>query len=786
IEWGSGFGGNNADSGVYRIDYVRGDRSPIAAAKADKTSGHAPLTVRFDSAGSRDPDGDPLTFAWDFDGDGTTDSTETAPSHTYTANGDYTARLTVTDGGGRSAAANVRIVVGNTPPVITLTAPADGGFIDFGDQVSYKVTVTDAEDGTVDCQDVIVQPGLGHDEHSHGYEQIRGCEGLAVMSGDEGHVGANIFGVLSAKYTDKGGNGASPLTGESILVLQPKHKEAEYYTSTGRTADGIGEDSAGVQKETTTDTGGGQNIGFITDGDWFALRPATLQGIDQVRFRVAGASDGGRLEVRVGAPDGPLAGTATFAGTGGWQTWTTVTAEIADDVPAGSELFFVTRRPEGTSTTGYLANLNWVEFAGRGVTHNQRPAVDLSASPTTGTGPLEVDFTASATDPDGDTPISYAWVFGDGGTATGASVSHTYTAPGTFTAKVTATDSRGASGSKTVTVTVRSPDITCFSGRSDDFLGSTLDRSRWTTVVRENQQLAVRDGKLVIPSASSDIYQNTNNTPNIVLQDLPSGPFQATAKVHFPARRAYQQAGLVIYGDDDNYAKMVIEGRSDTDDAANRIFQFIREEAGQPNEVGESNTAPLGAAYPDTVWVRFTSDGQNLTASYSADGQAFTAMPQTKALAGMANPKVGLLSLVGGGGDRPVVDAEFDWFSVVPDDTASVDPNDDFTGTTLDGCRWNSVVRPNAAGYGVADGSLRIDTSNGDIYGGATDTPSNFILQRAPEGDWVIETEVDASAFDEQYQQAGLIAYLDDANYVKLDQLALNEAGTPVQRAVEL
>ena len=32
IEWGSGFGGDNADSGVYRIDYVAGDKAPIAEA----------------------------------------------------------------------------------------------------------------------------------------------------------------------------------------------------------------------------------------------------------------------------------------------------------------------------------------------------------------------------------------------------------------------------------------------------------------------------------------------------------------------------------------------------------------------------------------------------------------------------------------------------------------------------------------------------------------------------------------------------------------------------------
>ena len=91
IEWGSGFGGDNTDSGVYRIDYVQGNRAPIARAQADKTSGIAPLTVQFSSDGSLDPDGTPITYAWDFDGDGTTDSTDANPSHTYTANGNFSA-----------------------------------------------------------------------------------------------------------------------------------------------------------------------------------------------------------------------------------------------------------------------------------------------------------------------------------------------------------------------------------------------------------------------------------------------------------------------------------------------------------------------------------------------------------------------------------------------------------------------------------------------------------------------------------------------------------------------
>ena len=137
------------------------------------------------------------------------------------------------------------------------------------------------------------------------------------------------------------------------------------------------------------------------------------------------------------------------------------------------------------------------------------------------------------------------------------------------------------------------------------------------------------------------------------------------------ANQQYQQAGLVVYGDDDNYAKMVLQGRSATADHAARIFQFIREENGVPNEVTASNTANLGDAFPDTYYVRFMSDGTNLTAHYSADGTTFTAMPETKALAGITNPRIGLISLANTGTSKPVIDAAFDWFQITPDDTAT-------------------------------------------------------------------------------------------------------------------
>ncbi|MDQ3786568.1 MAG: PQQ-dependent sugar dehydrogenase, partial [Actinomycetota bacterium] len=118
LDYGTGWFSGDENSALYRIEYVADGLSPIAKAAADKTSGTAPLTVNFSSAGSSDPDGDPITFSWTF-GDGGT-STAANPSHTYAANGSYTATLTVRDSTGKTATASVQITVGNTAPTVTV------------------------------------------------------------------------------------------------------------------------------------------------------------------------------------------------------------------------------------------------------------------------------------------------------------------------------------------------------------------------------------------------------------------------------------------------------------------------------------------------------------------------------------------------------------------------------------------------------------------------------------------------------------------------------------------
>jgi PKD repeat protein len=83
---------------------------------------------------------------------------------------------------------------------------------------------------------------------------------------------------------------------------------------------------------------------------------------------------------------------------------------------------------------------------------NSTPVVSIAFSPSSGSVPLNVDFTASLS---GATASSYKWSFGDGTTSIAALPSHIYQTSGNYTAEVTVTDSGGgtASASSLVAVT---------------------------------------------------------------------------------------------------------------------------------------------------------------------------------------------------------------------------------------------------------------------------------------------------------------------------------------------
>ena len=93
-------------------------------------------------------------------------------------------------------------------------------------------------------------------------------------------------------------------------------------------------------------------------------------------------------------------------------------------------------------------------------------------------------------------------------------------------------------------------------------------------------------------------------------------------------------------------------------------------------------------------------------------------------------------------------------------------PGDAFAGARLDGCRWNRIVRYDGGGLDVSGGALHLELTGGDILGPRNTAP-NLVLQRAPAGAWTIETTVRVP-LRSGTQQAGLLVYRDDGDYVKL------------------
>lgn len=93
--------------------------------------------LSFDGTGSSDPDGDPLTYSWDF-GDGYMGAGPT-PSHVYANDGTYTVCLTVDDGELADQECTTAVIA-NVAPVVTVSGPTP---LNEGDTATYSATVVD-------------------------------------------------------------------------------------------------------------------------------------------------------------------------------------------------------------------------------------------------------------------------------------------------------------------------------------------------------------------------------------------------------------------------------------------------------------------------------------------------------------------------------------------------------------------------------------------------------------------------------------------------------------------
>jgi len=150
---------------------------------------------------------------------------------------------------------------------------------------------------------------------------------------------------------------------------------------------------SGVQLENTSDTGGGQNVGYIDTGDWMGYRiNVPSAGTYRVQYRVASQNGGGsiRLESLGG---GTVYGTIAVPPTGGWQTWQTISHNVT--LPAGQQEI-------GLAAAAGGFNLNWIGFSAVntppiGQTIWLRGSNNLYASGENGTTAMRCNRTAVGT-----------------------------------------------------------------------------------------------------------------------------------------------------------------------------------------------------------------------------------------------------------------------------------------------------------------------------------------------------------------------------------------------------
>jgi glucose/arabinose dehydrogenase/chitodextrinase len=221
-----GFDDNTGQLGVSkirRIRYVQSNQPPVAVSSADTSAGPAPLTVNFSSAGSSDPEGSPLTYSWTF-GDGAT-STAANPSHVYTQAGQYTARLSVSDGVNTTLAAPISIKAGN-PPTATILTPQDGATFRAGDVISFSGVATDTEDGTLPASAFSWTLDFLHAEHVHpGTPQIGSKNGSFTIRTSGHDFSGNTRYRITLTVMDSDG-----LTATKSVIIYPEKVNLNFST----------------------------------------------------------------------------------------------------------------------------------------------------------------------------------------------------------------------------------------------------------------------------------------------------------------------------------------------------------------------------------------------------------------------------------------------------------------------------------------------------------------------------------------------------------------------------
>jgi parallel beta-helix repeat protein len=415
------------------VVYKSGPTKPIVAFSASPTSGNAPLNVKFTDTST----GTPTKWKWNF-GDGTS-STLQNPTHKYSKTGNYAVALTATNSAGSNTLTKANYIKVVTKPVAAFSASPTSG------KAPLNVKFTDTSTGTPTKWKWSFGDGTTSTSQNptHKYSKagkytvtltITNAAGSNTVT-KSNHITVTVAtskpvtafsasstsgkAPLNVQFTDKSSN--SPTSwkwsfgdGTSSTLQNPTHKysAAGKYTVTLTASNAAGSSKVTKSNYVTVTTTSQTPTAVFYSSPKSGNAPLSVKFTD----KSTGKPTKWKWDFGDGTSSTSQNPTHKYSKTGKYTVKLTVTNVAGSNTATKSKYITVT-------------------------TTSQAPVADFWGSTLSGKASLKVTFTETSKG----SPTSWQWDFGDGTYSTQKSPTHTYSAAGTYTVKLTAINAVGSS-----------------------------------------------------------------------------------------------------------------------------------------------------------------------------------------------------------------------------------------------------------------------------------------------------------------------------------------------------
>ena len=371
--------------------------------------------VRFTATAS-DPDGHyPLRYSWSF-GDGTWAGDVATADKVFTQARPHSVTLTVTDALGASVSSTQSVLV-RGDPTVSAASPAQTANPGETRTVSFSVTNPNYEQRSYSFTATSSNPGA-----------------VTIASTNPGAqaIGAGATVPVSVTYTVAAGDTAYSRTSITLTAVDQSDNALSGSASVAHTTN--------LVLARPIISGPGDQTDRPNGTKWVRF---TVHNLSNTRRTfVFAVSSSNTAVIPTPAKPSDLSLRA--------DQLSDVLLEYTPAVANGSSTITLTvtdwAAPSLTNSASFVSTVV-----------NQPPTASFSFSPSSPKVGESVRFTATASDPDGDTPLSYSWYFDDGTypPGSGAVVDKVFTRPWTYNVTLTVTDARGASTSVARSITVR-------------------------------------------------------------------------------------------------------------------------------------------------------------------------------------------------------------------------------------------------------------------------------------------------------------------------------------------